>query len=86
MAELDTNDRVDVWTRFMQAMGPADRSEGLTKAELRAAVDAMDTFIGDNAATINNAFPQPARAALTNVEKIGIFAWVALKRFGKGVL
>lgn len=86
MAVLEETDRRSVWADFMAAMGPTDRAAGLTKADFRAAVDAMDTFIGNNAATINQAFPQPARSALTNVEKIGIFSWVALKRYGKGVL
>lgn len=86
MAVLEDLDRKDVWARFMAAMEHVDRSAGMTKADFRAAVDAMDVFIGNNAATINQAFPQPARSALTNTEKIGVFAWVALQRFGKGVL
>lgn len=85
MAVLEDNDRRSVWAEFMQAMGPANRDGGMTKVDFRAAVDAMDLFIANNAATINAAFPQPARTALTNVEKIGIFAWVALKRYGKEV-
>lgn len=85
MAVLEDTDRRAVWADFMRVMTHVDRAAGLTKADFRAAVDAMDTFIAVNAATINSAFPQPARTALTNVEKIGIFAWVALKRFGKEV-
>jgi hypothetical protein len=86
MAFLDDIDRKDVWATFMAAMEHIDRPSGMTKVDFRAAVNAMDVFIADNAATINNAFPQPARSALTNVEKIGVFAWVALKRYGKEVL
>jgi hypothetical protein len=86
MAFLDDIDRKDVWARFMAAMEHIDRSTGLTKVEFKAAIDAMDIFIANNATTINEAFPQPARSALTNVEKIGVFAWVALKRYGKEVL
>lgn len=86
MAVLEDTDRRSVWADFMAAMAHVDRTTGMTKADLRAAVDAMDVYIGANAAAINQAFPQPARSALTNVEKIGIFAWVALKRYGKGIL
>ena len=85
MAFLPDLDRRAVWAEFMALMGPEERSVGMTKADFRAAVDAMDAYVADNAATINAAFPQPARSALTNVEKIGVFAYVALKRYGEEV-
>lgn len=85
MAVLEDSDRESVWADFMRRMGPETRSGALTKADLRAAVNAMDVYVQNNAAAINNAFPVASRQALTNVEKIGIFAYVALKRYGKGV-
>lgn len=86
MALLDDLDRKAVWAEFMGRMGPEERGGPMTKADFRAAVDAMDAYVAANAATINAAFPAAARQALTNVEKIGVFAYVALKRYGKGVL
>lgn len=86
MANLIEDDRIAVWRAFMAQMGPVDRSNGMTKADFRAAVNALDVWVANNAATINAAIPEPARSSLTNLEKIGIFAAVATKRFVKEVL
>lgn len=86
MANLVDDDRVAVWREFMSRMGPEDRTADLTKADFRAAVNALDVWVANNAGTINAAIPQPARSALTALEKIGIFAAVATKRFVKEVL
>ncbi len=82
MAPLDETARFRVWA---QAMREAELGTlaGLTKADLRAAVDALDTWIEDNQAAINLAIPQPARGALTLVQKTLIFCWVAMRRAGK---
>jgi hypothetical protein len=85
MANLIDADRKAVWADFMARMKPENRAGSMTKLDFRAAVDALDTWIADNAATINAVFPTASRNALTNVEKIGVFAYVALKRFGKEV-
>jgi len=37
----------------------------VTKGDIRAALNALDDFLDTNAATINNAIPQPARGQLT---------------------
>lgn len=86
MALLDDLDRKAVWRDFMARMAPQQRDGPMTKTDFRAAVDAMDAYLAANAAAINAAFPTAARVALTNVEKVGIFAYVALQRYGKGVL
>lgn len=82
MAVLSDADRASVWARWMQ-----DNLEvaGLTKPQLRAAVDALDVFLNDNAAAINAAIPQPARSALTNAQKARLLSYVALQRYDKGV-
>jgi hypothetical protein len=54
----------------------------LTKADLRAAVDATDQWIDDNAAAYNTALSQPARGALTADQKTLLFCFVALRRAG----
>lgn len=86
MAVLDNVDRLAVWADFMSRMGPEERAGPMTKTDFKAAIDAMDAFVAANATAINNAFPTASRVALTNVEKIGVFAYVALKRYGKGVV
>ena len=53
----------------------------LAKADLRAAVDAVDDFLDANAATINAAIPQPARGALTTKQKALLLMYVVAKRY-----
>lgn len=57
---------------------------GVVKADLRAAVDAIDQWVSDNAASFNSAIPQPARAALTAAQKAELFLFVVRKRFQVG--
>ena len=54
----------------------------LSKADLRAAVDAVDDYIDANAASLNAALPQPFRSAATAQQKALVFALVALRRAG----
>ena len=53
----------------------------ITKAELRAAVDALDTYLNDNAATINNALPVAARTNLTSAQKAALMMYVISRRY-----
>ena len=53
----------------------------LTKADLRAAIDAVDAWAEANAATFNLAIPQPARAALTPRQKAELLATVVRRRW-----
>lgn len=86
MAVLPDLDRASVWADFMRRMCACQRPAGMTKADFRAAINAVDQWWSDNATTVNQVFPTAARNALTNVEKIGVFAYVALKRYGKEVV
>lgn len=85
MAALATQDRIDLWSELMAELS-RDREtvSGVTKADLRAAVDALDDWLNTNAATINAAIPQPARANLTTSQKARLLARVIYKRFVKG--
>lgn len=81
MAVLIDQDRFDVWADFMrQSFGDI----GITKTELRAAVNALDDFMNTNAATINNAIPLPARTSLTTAQKAALLNFVVAKRYIKG--
>jgi len=53
----------------------------ITKADLRAAVNAVDDWINTNAAAYNTAIPQPARGALTASQKAELLSAVALRKF-----
>lgn len=85
MAVLLDADRVMCHAEFMQELSRSRQDAPLNKADLRAAVDAIDTWISSNAAAFNAAIPQPARAALTSAQKAQLFAAIVDKRFIKGV-
>lgn len=55
---------------------------GLTKADMAAAVNALDVFFDTNVAAINAAIPQPARTALTVRQKALLVVAVIRKRYG----
>lgn len=79
MAVLSDALRRELWAEFMQVnRDPC----GITKTELRAAVDAIDTWVDSNAASLNTAIPQPARNTLSAAQKARLLALVALKRYG----
>mgnify|MGYP003655848772 CR=1 FL=1 len=82
MAVLAEADRKEIWAEFMRQ--PDGVIAGLTKAELRAAVDALDDYFNTNAAAINTAIPQPARGALTTVQKAKLAKAVLTQRYIKG--
>ena len=54
----------------------------LTKAQLDAAIAAVDDWIEANAASFNSAIPLPARTELTAAQKAELFFLVARRRFG----
>lgn len=80
MAVLSDADRVAVWSSFMS--NNVQTTGAMTKADLRDAVNAIDTFLDVNAATINSAIPLPARTALNASQKAHLLSYVALKRWG----
>lgn len=83
MAVLDSTARAAIWAEFMREES-SDRNSitGLTKAELRAAFDAVDDWVEANSAAFNSAIPQPARGALTTRQKAKLLAAVLVKRYG----
>lgn len=85
MAVLPDQDRLELFAEFCRVASDKHESLNLTRADMRAAVNAIDDFLHNNAGAINTAFPQPARSVLTVAQKAKIFAWVALRRFVKEV-
>ena len=84
MAELSEGDRVICWEKWMRDNKDAITG-ALTRAELRAAVDAVDTWLNDNASALNTAIPQPARGVLTTAQKARLTTIVIERRWGAGV-
>jgi hypothetical protein len=85
MAELTTQQRQAVRAAFTDEVS-SDRETfaALTKDDIRAALDALDTFLHTNAATINAAIPQPARGALTAPQKARLLKLVITARYING--
>lgn len=85
MAALSAGDRLLCYSDFVREVG-GDREtfNGVTKADLKAAVNALDDFMVANATAINTAIPQPARASLTAAQKARMLMWVIRYRYVKG--
>ena len=78
MATLSLQDRFDVWADLMrQNLGTVS----ITKPQLRAAIDALDDFMDQNATAINNALPVAARTNLTVPQKAAVLSAVIAKRY-----
>lgn len=81
MAALVAEERRRVWAHLMRSMG-AVGAVTVTKSELRAAVDATDQWIEDNASAFNAALPQPFRGSANLAQKTLLFCYVAMRRSG----
>jgi hypothetical protein len=82
MAVLTDQERAALHQIFMADRSRARDQLALTKAQLRAAIDATDGWIDTNAAAYNLALPVAARNNLTVQQKTLLFSYVALKRAG----
>jgi hypothetical protein len=74
--------RAAIWAEFMNRTSAIQNTEpiAIVKADLRAAVNAVDDWCDSNQTSFNNAIPQPARNNLTARQKALILALVALRR------
>lgn len=85
MAVLSDNDRAALCGEFQaERSRTRDAFGALTKADIRAAVNALDDFFHANAATVNAAIPQPARGALTSAQKALLLQFVIERRYLAG--
>ena len=79
MALLPNIDRDRIWRWFMRRNTDAC---AFTKTDLRAAIDATDSWIDTNASAFNTALPVAFRTNATQVQKTLVFCWVAMRRAG----
>lgn len=81
MAILSAENRRRIWAHVMRqsALVPGD----VTKPQLRAAVDAADDWVDNNAAAFNSALPAAFRAAATAEQKAELLAFVIMRRANK---
>ncbi len=78
MTTLVEFDRFDLWAELMRLK---ESYAGMSKADLRAAVNATDDWIDANQGSFNSALPLPARTSLTARQKTLVFMAVAARKF-----
>jgi predicted metalloprotease len=83
MAIMTDQDRAACHAEVMR--GETDTVGPLTKADLRAALNAADQWVSDNTGSYNTALPLPARTTLTAKQKARLLVAVISKRYGLGV-
>lgn len=81
MAILADAERQALWAELMRLLSEQGDTVSLTKAELRAAVDAADAWADAASAAYNSALPQPARGALTARQKALLLMFVIRQRW-----
>lgn len=81
MATLLDAVRRAVWADFMQVISRESDPIAITKDNLRAAIDAADTWVDANAASFNSALPVAARNGLTPKQKARLLVFVVARRF-----
>jgi hypothetical protein len=81
MAVLTDEDRAALVKEMSSDLSNTRELCGVSKADLRAAVNAADAWADANAASFNSAIPQPARAALTAGQKARLLKYVITQRW-----
>ncbi len=81
MAVLTNEQRASIAADLMRAVSATRGTFGaVTRADIVAAAGGIDAWIDANAAALNTAIPQPARAALTAQQKLELFLLVLDRR------
>ncbi len=83
MAVLDEMNRYRTWAQAMRDWPATIAMPPVTKLELRAAIDATDSWIEANQGSLNAALPQPFRSAASTAQKTFLFCYVAMRRAGR---
>lgn len=85
MALLGTLDRASVAAQYQaDASGLRDPFPGLVRADIVAAINAVDDWVEANKVSFNSAIPLPARTAMTAPQKAKLLLYVVKRRFEVG--
>lgn len=84
MALLSDPDRAAAAAELMQLLSLDREPCDALKAEIRAFIDATDTWQDQNAASYNSALPVGPRTKMTAAQKSRGFEVVSKKRYQKG--
>jgi hypothetical protein len=85
MAAMGDTDRADVTAESQRTLSARREAMALSKADLRAAINAADDWVDSNKVSFNNALPAAAQAGLTNAQKAELLVWVVSKRWELGL-
>lgn len=81
MANMTSNQRAECWADFMREMSAVRfATNGLSKTDLRAAIDAADAWCSSNAASYNTALPEPFKSTASSLFKSMLLRAVIRKR------
>lgn len=81
MAALSDTEREALAAAMMRELSAEFAPIPILKAQVRAAIDAVDAWIEANAASFNSALPAAARNNLTPAQKARLLTLVARRRF-----
>lgn len=81
MAVLSAENRALASKLYQMEISTLREGHSLFKSDLRAAIDALDVFLDNNAAAINAAIPPPARTLLTVKQKARLLVYVIRQRY-----
>lgn len=84
MATLTAGQRSALGAQYQEELSSRREQLPLTKADLAAAITAIDNWVESNATSFNTAIPQPVRGALTARQKMELFMRVTRARFEVG--
>lgn len=79
---LDANGRAAVARQWMRDLD-GSQSVAFTKADLQAAIIAVDEWMDDNASSFNQSLPVGFRTAATTAQKMEILAYVLWRRIAR---
>lgn len=84
MAVLTNQARADASAEYQRTYAPGETVSGVTRADIRAAFNAIDDLMFSSETTINNAFPVATRNGLTTAQKARLLMAVVAKRYLTG--
>lgn len=78
---MSASDRFRCWAQLIRA--EASLPQGISKADIAAAVDAADQWAEDNQAAFNAALPAAFRTAASTTQKTVLLMYVLMRRAGR---
>lgn len=81
MPAMSAADRAEASAEYQRTYAPGEVVSGVTKADIRAAFDAIDALMTSSETTISNAFPVATRNGLTTPQKARLLLAVVARRY-----